>query len=191
MTVKAYLALLVGVFVVALVAVSLVQRNLVGELDGVVRDVTGSHAGKARAARELRAAHLVERRAVAGFLRNAELELVSRTDALTGPHNRRHLEEQLQRLAGAGGHPAVLLCDIDRFKQVNDIRGHAAGDEVLRVVAGRLREAARPGDVPGRWAARSSWSCSPAPAPRRRPPRASGSGGPSPPPRCRWRSRWR
>jgi two-component system cell cycle response regulator len=84
-------------------------------------------------------------------LRNAELELVSRTDALTGLHNRRHLEEQLQRLAGAGDRLAVLLCDIDRFKQVNDTRGHAAGDEVLRVVAGRLRAAARPGDLPGRW----------------------------------------
>jgi PleD family two-component response regulator len=66
-------------------------------------------------------------------LRNAELELTSRTDALTGLHNRRHLEEQLQRLAGAGDRLAVLLCDIDRFKQVNDTRGHAAGDEVLRL----------------------------------------------------------
>jgi two-component system cell cycle response regulator len=84
-------------------------------------------------------------------LRNAELELASRTDALTGLHNRRHLEEQLQRLAGAGDHLAVLLCDINRFKRVNDTRGHAAGDEVLRVVAARLGEAARPGDVPGRW----------------------------------------
>jgi len=84
-------------------------------------------------------------------LRNAELELASRTDALTGLHNRRHLEEQLQRLAAAGDRLAVLLCDIDRFKQVNDTHGHAAGDEVLRVVAGRLRGAARPGDVPGRW----------------------------------------
>jgi diguanylate cyclase (GGDEF)-like protein len=84
-------------------------------------------------------------------LRNAELELASRTDALTGLHNRRHLEEQLQHLARAGDRLAVLLCDIDRFKQVNDTRGHAAGDEVLRVVADRLREAARPGDVPGRW----------------------------------------
>jgi diguanylate cyclase (GGDEF)-like protein len=45
----------------------------------------------------------------------------------------------------------VLLCDIDRFKQVNDTRGHAAGDQVLRVVAGRHRAAARPGDLPGRW----------------------------------------
>jgi two-component system cell cycle response regulator len=84
-------------------------------------------------------------------LRNAELELASRTDALTGLRNRRHLEEQLQRLAAEGDRLSVLLCDIDRFKQVNDTRGHAAGDEVLRVVAGRLRAAARPGDVPGRW----------------------------------------
>ena len=45
----------------------------------------------------------------------------------------------------------MLLCDIDRFKQINDTRGHAAGDQVLWVVAGRLRAAARPGDVPGRW----------------------------------------
>jgi two-component system, cell cycle response regulator len=70
-------------------------------------------------------------------LRNAELEQASRTDALTGLSNRRHLEEQLQRLAAEGDRLSVLLCDIDRFKQVNDTRGHAAGDQVLRVVAGR------------------------------------------------------
>jgi two-component system, cell cycle response regulator len=83
-------------------------------------------------------------------LRNAELELASRTDALTGLPNRRHLEEQLQRRAG-NAQLSVLLLDIDRFKQVNDTRGHAAGDEVLRVVAGRLREAVRTADVAGRW----------------------------------------
>jgi two-component system cell cycle response regulator len=84
-------------------------------------------------------------------LRNAELELASRTDALTGLHNRRHLEEQLQRLAAAPGQLSALLLDIDRFKQVNDTRGHAAGDQVLRALAERLRLAARAGDVPGRW----------------------------------------
>jgi PleD family two-component response regulator len=56
-------------------------------------------------------------------LRNAELELASRTDALTGLRNRRHLEDQLQRLAATGEPLSVLLCDIDRFKQVNDTRG--------------------------------------------------------------------
>jgi diguanylate cyclase (GGDEF)-like protein len=83
-------------------------------------------------------------------LRNAELELASRTDALTGLRNRRHLEDQLQRLAATGGPLSVLLCDIDRFKQVNDTRGHAAGDEVLRVVAERLRGCLEPGDVAAR-----------------------------------------
>jgi len=119
-------------------------------------------------------------------LRNAELELASRTDALTGLRNRRHLEEQLQRLAATGDPLSVLLCDIDRFKQVNDTRGHAAGDQVLRVVATRLGEVARPGDVPGRWGARSSWSCCRAPARRRRRPWASGPGWPSRPRRCHW-----
>jgi methyl-accepting chemotaxis protein len=72
MTVKAYLALLVGVFVVALLAVSLVQRNLVGDFASDAREVARSDAPRARAAGELRAAHLVERRALAGFLLTAQ-----------------------------------------------------------------------------------------------------------------------
>jgi two-component system, cell cycle response regulator len=84
-------------------------------------------------------------------LRNAELELASRTDALTGLPNRRHLEERLRRLAEPGQELSVLLLDVDRFKRVNDEHGHAAGDEVLRAIAGRLRGAARAGDLAGRW----------------------------------------
>jgi methyl-accepting chemotaxis protein len=72
MTVKAHLALLVGVFVVALLAVSLVQRDLVGELAGGAREVTREDLPRSRAARELRAAHLAERRDLAGFLLTAE-----------------------------------------------------------------------------------------------------------------------
>jgi methyl-accepting chemotaxis protein len=63
MSEKGHLALLVGVFVVALAAVTLAQRGVVGDLGAVVRDLTGSQATRARAARELRAAHLVERQA--------------------------------------------------------------------------------------------------------------------------------
>jgi hypothetical protein len=67
MSVKGHLALLVGVFVVALLAVALVQRSLAGDAGGAVRDLTRSDAPKARAARELRASQLVERGALAGF----------------------------------------------------------------------------------------------------------------------------
>jgi two-component system cell cycle response regulator len=87
--------------------------------------------------------------------RNAELETVTRTDALTGICNRRHLEERLQGvLAAARRHrqpAAVLMIDVDHFKRVNDTLGHAGGDAVLRQVAQRLHQRVRLEDVVGRW----------------------------------------
>jgi two-component system cell cycle response regulator len=88
-------------------------------------------------------------------LRNAELVRISRTDPLTGLHNRRHLEERLVEqtslITRQGGDLGVLLLDVDRFKRVNDRHGHAAGDAVLRILAGRVRETIRAEDMLGRW----------------------------------------
>ena len=84
-----------------------------------------------------------------------EADVRSRTDALTGLANRRHFTEELvaelRRAAHAGGPPAVLLLDIDRFKAVNDTYGHAVGDVVLAGVAERIEGALRAGSVAARW----------------------------------------
>ncbi|KQP96406.1 diguanylate cyclase [Methylobacterium sp. Leaf117] len=75
----------------------------------------------------------------------AQAESVARHDALTGLANRRLFRETLEaRIQGgsdAAGVPriAVMLIDLDRFKPVNDLHGHAAGDAALCVVADRLR----------------------------------------------------
>lgn len=87
--------------------------------------------------------------------REQELELLSRTDPLTGLYNRRHLDEQLRALAAAAfrhGHLlGALMVDIDEFRRLNESEGRVVGDAVLCVVAARLRSAMRVEDVLGRW----------------------------------------
>ena len=75
----------------------------------------------------------------------------ARRDALTGTWNRRGLEQQVGALGPAPPPGAVLLADLDRFKQINDSHGHLIGDRVLAAAAAEMSAHVRPGDVIGRW----------------------------------------
>ena len=91
-----------------------------------------------------------ERKRVEAALANA-----ARSDPLTGLLNRRavieHLEYQMVRYPRNGVTFAVLLCDLDHFKLINDVHGHNVGDQVLKRVADRLRESVRAQDLVARW----------------------------------------
>ena len=81
----------------------------------------------------------------------AQLSHQARHDALTGVPNRREFEHRLSRaLAGAAEldrQHAVLYLDLDRFKVVNDLCGHAAGDALLKEVSALLQRKLRQGDT--------------------------------------------
>jgi diguanylate cyclase (GGDEF)-like protein len=106
-------------------------------VDGIVADVTERKV----AAEKLEAAQ-------------RQLEHIAFHDALPGLPNRVAFQERLdEALAGCAGHRcaiAVLFVDLDNFKLINDSFGHAAGDELLRAVAGRLERATRADDVVAR-----------------------------------------
>jgi diguanylate cyclase (GGDEF)-like protein/PAS domain S-box-containing protein len=83
-----------------------------------------------------------------------ELDRRARFDALTGLLNRKEILNEIadvaQRTQRTGIDTAVLFCDIDLFKDINDALGHAAGDEVLRVLAERIVTSIRRDDFAAR-----------------------------------------
>lgn len=121
------------------------------------------HVELARANQELEAASERLRRsdqeksALVEQLRekSALLEQETREDALTGLSNRRHLEQMLDhefRRARRFGHPlALIMIDVDRFKDINDRHSHVAGDAVLRHVGAVIRSACRTVDAAARY----------------------------------------
>ena len=80
-----------------------------------------------------------------------ELRARARTDTLTGLLNRAALDDHLTTALTETTPVAVLFVDLDGFKHVNDTHGHHAGDDVLRSVARRLRNAVRSSEELGRY----------------------------------------
>ena len=87
-------------------------------------------------------------------LAEAQLAHLAQHDALTGLPNRTVLTERINQAlaerAGAGTMTALLFCDVDGFKNVNDAYGHQVGDDTLRLIALRMIEAVRPDDTVAR-----------------------------------------
>jgi diguanylate cyclase (GGDEF)-like protein/PAS domain S-box-containing protein len=83
------------------------------------------------------------------------LERSSVRDALTGLLNRRGLEEaleqEMERSRRSGEDLSLMFVDVDRFKQINDTEGHAAGDQVLRRIGSVIAAQGRLSDRAGRW----------------------------------------
>jgi len=84
----------------------------------------------------------------------AELDMAASTDRLTGLANRRALEADFRREAAraarTGDSTAIVLIDLNRFKDINDVYGHAAGDAALVGIAERMRRVLRSTDVAAR-----------------------------------------
>lgn len=84
-----------------------------------------------------------------------ELETLATTDPLTGAKNRRSFvqlfEQELTRSQRYSHHLALLMMDIDHFKEINDTHGHATGDRVLKLLVAESHAILRGADLFGRW----------------------------------------
>ena len=120
--------------------------------DGSIRDVIVS----SRVAEVHGVSHIISSTLDITERKLVELHLaqLAMTDPLTGLANRSHFmaaaDRAAKQAAGTTGRIAVILLDVDDFKQVNDTAGHDAGDALLRAVASRLLASVRPNDVVAR-----------------------------------------
>ena len=128
---------------------------------GTVGALIAEHDSRAGSRIERRVVGMVERFAAHGALalRNAwlleEVRDLAANDPLTGLANRMTfgaaLDRELARAHRDGGEVTLVMLDLDHFKQLNDTRGHQAGDEVLRRTAATLREHQRVYDTAARY----------------------------------------
>jgi methyl-accepting chemotaxis protein len=135
MTVRGYLALLVGVFLIALAAVTLAERAAVGDLGDTVRDAASAATTRDRAADELRASYLVEQGALARYLNGAD-----QADEGRLQQARRDLQRFRAELGGAGlaDPERAALAEVDRLLGTEQ----AAADRAVELRrSGRAAEA--------------------------------------------------
>ncbi len=124
----------------ARVKAQLDRRQAVLELDAIRNDLERTVQERTQdlvTANETLSAEVCEREAA-----EARAQTLARHDSLTGLANRRHFLEDLERRLGLIGQEksafALMFVDLDRFKPINDVHGHAIGDELLQVIAARL-----------------------------------------------------
>ncbi len=84
-------------------------------------------------------------------VRLEEAERQALLDPLTALENRRGLEKRMAERMAQGRPFSIILFDLNHFKQINDVHGHPAGDELLKQFASELRYRFRAADSPGRW----------------------------------------
>jgi diguanylate cyclase (GGDEF)-like protein len=90
-------------------------------------------------------------------LQHSDLQLreMGIRDPLTGLYNRHHFNDAIRReianVRRYGNPLSVLIADVDRFKEINDLKGHAVGDDVLKFVANYLTACVRESDLVFRW----------------------------------------
>jgi diguanylate cyclase (GGDEF)-like protein len=123
------------------------EKQLRGDADGdrpwvqVLATVLPVHATEASRA-IVQVEDVTERRRAQG-----DLHLLATSDPLTALPNRARFDEEAGALVTGGAGGAVLFCDLDDFKTINDVFGHLAGDAVLRACARRLADTIRPADT--------------------------------------------
>ena len=123
----------VGAIVVVVVAVATIVVDALapsGRADVALLSALGALAGT------LRLAYMVR-----DYAELSVAQRESRTDGLTGVPNRRAFIERLERRLSRHREVSLMMIDLDEFKAVNDDRGHAAGDELMRTVAARMAAA--------------------------------------------------
>lgn len=127
--------------------------------DDMVLEFSSPKMPKATEVQDIRAARALIERAeeiiAAQHRRIADLENLAQTDELTGLANRRGLMAYLKRELSAAqrddeAQGIIILCDLDGFKRINDMHGHAAGDAYLKAVAEALTKEIRPSDIVAR-----------------------------------------